>query len=159
MSRGVSKAYKDLVIRVGKFKAGLEVTFNGKSLGTDLSERWARKVENISKKVLQRGAIFLEEIANWEGDPLKPLRRVLERVVELAQLVEGFELELSEAEVRSISRELSWCKGKVQSLTRSYLVSDHPSLAAATNELTNEADKVIGRGARSASADFFRGWA
>jgi hypothetical protein len=47
------------------------------------------------------------------GDPRKPLMRVLERVVELAQLVKGFKLEPSEADLRSNSRELSGCKGKI----------------------------------------------
>ncbi len=112
---GISKANKDLVIRVGKFKAGLEVTFNNKSLCTNPSGRWARRVENVSEEMPQQGARFLEELANQEGDPLKLLRRMLEWVVELAQLVEGFKLEPSEADLRSISRELSGCKGKIQS--------------------------------------------
>jgi hypothetical protein len=107
-------------------------------------------VENISEEVLQQGVAFLEEIANsggrGGGDPLKPLMRVLEQVVELAQLVEGFKLEPSEADLRSNSRELSGCKGKIQSLTRSYLVSDDPSLTADAHELINEASEVIGRG-------------
>jgi hypothetical protein len=49
---------------------------------------------------LQWRAAFLEEVANQEGDPMKPLRKVLNRVVKLAQLVEGFELKPSEADLR-----------------------------------------------------------
>jgi hypothetical protein len=75
---GVSKAYKGMVIIVGKFKEGLEIIFNGERLSTDFSGRWARRVQNISGDVLQRGSTFLEEVANQEGDPLKPLRGVLE---------------------------------------------------------------------------------
>ncbi len=51
-------------------------------------------------------------------------------MVELAQLVEGYELEPSEVDLKSIGKELTECKGKVQMLTRSYLVSSDPSLAA-----------------------------
>ncbi len=60
--------------------------------------------------------------------------------------MEGYELELSEANLRSISKKLSGCRGKILSLTRSYLVSDDSSLAADTHELLNEADKVMNRG-------------
>ncbi len=49
---------------------------------------------------MQLRAAFLEEVASQEGDPLTPLRKVLNRVVKLAQLVEGFELESSEADLR-----------------------------------------------------------
>jgi hypothetical protein len=44
-------------------------------------------------------------VADKEEDPLKPLRAVLGRVGELAQLVEGFELEPSEADLRNISSD------------------------------------------------------
>ncbi len=75
---GGSKAYKGLAIRVRKFKEGLKVTFNGERLRSDFSGRWARRLQNISRDVLQWRAAFLEEVANQEGGPLKPLRGVLE---------------------------------------------------------------------------------
>jgi hypothetical protein len=50
----VSKVYKDLVIRVGKFKGGWRLLSMGESLGTNPSGRWARRVENISEEVLQQ---------------------------------------------------------------------------------------------------------
>ncbi len=59
--------------------------------------------------------------------------------------MEGYELELSEVDLRSISKELSGCKGKVQSLTRSYLVSDDPSLAADAHKLLSEVDEFTNR--------------
>jgi hypothetical protein len=60
--------------------------------------------------------------------------------------VEGYELEPSEVDLKIINKELSGCKGKVQSLTRSYLVSDDPSLAADAQWLLNEMDEVTNRG-------------
>jgi hypothetical protein len=42
-------------------------------------------------------------------------------VVELAQLVEGYELEPFEADLKSIRRELSGCRGRIQELTKSYV--------------------------------------
>jgi hypothetical protein len=62
------------------------------------------------------------------------------------QLVEVFELELCETDLRSISRELFSCKAKIQSLTRSFLESDDPALAADAHKLLWEADEVMSRG-------------
>jgi hypothetical protein len=47
-------------------------------------------VLDISEEVLQKGAIFLEEVTDKEKDPLKPLRGIQGQVVELSQLVEGY---------------------------------------------------------------------
>jgi hypothetical protein len=74
------------------------------------------------------------------------LREVLKRVVELAQLVEGYELELSRVNLKSIGKELTEFKGKVQMLTRSYLVSSDPSLVGDAHKLLNEVDEVTNRG-------------
>jgi hypothetical protein len=67
-------------------------------------------------------------------------------VVELAQLVKGYELEQSEFDLKSIGKELTECKGKVQMLTRSYLVSDKSSFAVDAHELLNKVDEVTNRG-------------
>ncbi len=102
--KGVSAAYKDLVSRVREFKVGLKIIINNENLFTSPQRRWGRRKENLNEEVLQQGAAFLEEVTDQEGDPLKPLRSVLNRVVELVQLVEGFELKPTEANLRSISR-------------------------------------------------------
>jgi hypothetical protein len=44
---------------------------------------------------------------------------VLEQEVELVRLVDGYELEPSEVDLKSISKELTECKGRVQRLTKS----------------------------------------
>ncbi len=48
--------------------------------------------------------------------------------------------------MKSISKEVSGCKGKVQSLTTSYLMSDDLSLAADAHKLLSEVNKVTNRG-------------
>ncbi len=45
---------------------------------------------DISEEVLQKGAIFLEEVTDKEKDPLKPLRGIQGQVVELSQLLEVY---------------------------------------------------------------------
>ncbi len=75
----------------------------------------------------------------------------MERVVELAQLVEGYELEPSEVDLKSISKELPGCKGKVQSFIRSYLVSDDPSLSVDTHELLTKVNEVTSFGSEAQS--------
>ncbi len=67
-------------------------------------------------------------------------------MVELAQLLEGYELELSEVDLKSISKELTECKGRIQSLTKSYLMSEDPSLATDAHELLSKVDGVTSRG-------------
>jgi hypothetical protein len=66
--------------------------------------------------------------------------------VELAQLVEGNEMEPSKTNLKIISKGLRECMAKVQSLTKSYLASEDTSLAADAHELLGEVDEVIGRG-------------
>ncbi len=62
------------------------------------------------------------------------------------QLVEGYELEPFKADLKSISRELSGRRRRIQELTKSYLISDEPTLVADAHELLNEADEVVSRG-------------
>jgi hypothetical protein len=69
--------------------------------------RREKKAIDTSDKALGRGAAVMEEAVTHEEDWLKPLRVVLERVVELAQLVEGYGLEPSEVDLKSISKVLS----------------------------------------------------
>jgi hypothetical protein len=90
--------------------------------------------------------MFLEEVADPEGDPLKPLRSVLYRVGELAQLVEGFELKPSKTELRGISKEMTSFKARVHSLAKTLITSDDPAVATVAHELLGEANKVMTRG-------------
>jgi hypothetical protein len=53
------------------------------------------------------------------------LKIALSRIVELAQLVEGFKLEPSEAKLSEISKELVSSKGKAQSMGR-YIMRMQP---------------------------------
>jgi hypothetical protein len=57
---------------------------------------------------------------------LEALRAALEKTAELAQLVEGFELEPSEVELREISRELHEEKGRAQVIPQPLLRSENP---------------------------------
>jgi hypothetical protein len=57
---------------------------------------------------------------------LEALRAALEKTAELAQLVEGFELEPSEVELREISRELHEEKGRAQVIPQLLLRSENP---------------------------------
>ncbi len=66
--------------------------------------------------------------------------------MELAQLLDGNEMEPSKTNLKIISKELRECMAKVQSLTKSYLASEDTSLAADAHELLGEVDEVIGRG-------------
>jgi hypothetical protein len=75
----------------------------------------------------------------------QPREDPFKRVVELAQLMEGFELEPSEADLKSTSKEFSGCKPKIQSLTRPILALDNPALAADAHEVW-KADEIMARG-------------
>ncbi len=50
-------------------------------------------------------------------------------------MVEGFELEHSEMELRDISKELAKFKFKIQSLARLLMASDNPAMAGEAHEL------------------------
>jgi hypothetical protein len=79
-------------------------------------------------------------MANLEGDPLK---NVINTIGELAQLVEGLELEPSKAELRSISKELTSYKTRVHSLAKTLIASDDAAVAAEAHELLGEASEVM----------------
>jgi hypothetical protein len=50
----VSEAYKELVIKMEKFKAVLEITFNNESISTDLEGKCTRKLMYFSEKILRQ---------------------------------------------------------------------------------------------------------
>jgi hypothetical protein len=77
------------------------------------------------------------------GDLLGPLNSSLDRAIVLAQLVESFELELFEVELRGINKELDNSKGKAQTLARPCMRSENPAIAGKVHELALEADEVV----------------
>ncbi len=79
---------------------------------------------------------------------MQPLRATLDRVGELAQLVEGFKLEPSETELRGLCKELARFKSRIQSLAKLPMASDNPALAGEAHELDGEANNIITRGQR-----------
>jgi hypothetical protein len=65
------------------------------------------------------------------------------------KLLEGLEFEPSETELRSIGKEQAGYKAKVHSLTRTFIASDDPAVAADAHGLLGEANKVMTRGQKS----------
>jgi hypothetical protein len=60
---------------------------------------------------------------------LEPLRAAPDRVAELAQLVQGIQLEPLETELKEIGRYLAGCKTRAQALAQSLVKSDALTLA------------------------------
>jgi hypothetical protein len=58
---GISEVYKELLIKVEKFEAGMQITCDNKSISTDPEGKWMRKLTYLSKVALQQGVVFLEE--------------------------------------------------------------------------------------------------
>jgi hypothetical protein len=99
--------------------------------------------------MLSQVALLLEEGGEGHrGDPLWSLQAALNRVVELAHLVEEFELEPSEVELKDNGRELTGFKAKIQSLAQSLMTLDNPAIAREAHELAREVNEVISRGQR-----------
>jgi hypothetical protein len=105
---GVCKAHKKLSFSLERFKASLDCMTGGSIVRTSLWGMWEKKAEKVCRKIMDLADDFLDEsgLGRQKEDRLEPLRTSLEITVELAQLVEGFELEPYEAELREISREL-----------------------------------------------------
>jgi hypothetical protein len=78
--------------------------------------------------------------------PLSPLRKAVEKALELAQAVKRLGPELSEADLRDLARELTGVRGKVQSLGRVLILNQDPSLAAEAHELIMEGEEAICKG-------------
>jgi hypothetical protein len=75
-----------------------------------------------------------------EGDLQGLLRAALDRVAELAQLVEGFEWEPSEAELKEIGREPAGSKDRVLTLAQALVKSNDPAVAREAHEVAREAN-------------------
>ncbi len=97
---------------------------------------WVNKVESIYQDILDQAEQFMKqfEAGQLEGR-LGPLKAALNRTVQLAQLIEGFELEPSEAELRGVSRELVNSKAKMQAIACPLMRSESKA-----NELVQEAE-------------------
>jgi hypothetical protein len=81
--------------------------------------------------------------AEHQVDPVVPLRRAVEGVAELMQGVEKLEAEPSESNLRDLAWELAEVKGSIQSLGRSLMLSQDPTIAGSAHELLVEAGEVI----------------
>lgn len=81
---GVTKTHRELSTKVGRFVEDLEVITDGKKYDTNIVRNWKGRVIDFSCKALGRGAAIMEVAAAHEEDLLKPLREVVDRVVDLA---------------------------------------------------------------------------
>jgi hypothetical protein len=108
LARGGFKAHKKLSFSLERFKVSLDCMTRGRIVSTSISWMWKKRAEKVRRKIMDLPDDFLDELGlgRQKEDRLEPLRTSLERTAELAQLVEGFELEPYEAELREISREL-----------------------------------------------------
>jgi hypothetical protein len=65
-----------------------------------------------------------------------------QKTAELAQLIEGIELDPYEAELRGIRKELTNSKAKAQILAHPLMRSDNPAITNKADKLAQEADEV-----------------
>jgi hypothetical protein len=91
---------------------------------------------------MKRTAAYLEEAAKQAQEPPRPLRKAVERAMELVQAVEGLMLEPSKAGLTSLGQELIKIRGKGQVL----ILNQGPSLAAEAHELITKVEEVISKG-------------
>jgi hypothetical protein len=70
-----------------------------------------------------------------EGRPARPIEGGPELNRELAQLVEGFELEPTEVELREISKELASSKSKVQAIAQPLMRSENLTSASKAHKI------------------------
>jgi hypothetical protein len=65
------------------------------------------------------------------------------RIVELTQLVEGFEMEPSKAKLQEISRELQRERSKAQKMAELLLGSEDPFMVEKTFEMMGEIEEAL----------------
>jgi hypothetical protein len=95
----VIEALRELVISLENFKSYLVSPIEATVTSTSLQRMWENKAECFCRGMLNQAEKLMEEsgMERHHKDQLDPLMTTLERIVELAQLVEGFELEPFEA--------------------------------------------------------------
>jgi hypothetical protein len=95
----VVESHRELSISLEKFKTNLLECMAGKTSTSGLRGDWVNRAECSCRNLLDQGEQFTEESGiSQRGDLLGPLNASLDRVIVLAQLVEGFEMEPFEVE-------------------------------------------------------------
>jgi hypothetical protein len=140
----VAEAYRELIISLDKFKVGLLDTTDRNTPTFGLRGVWANRVDCICQNVLSQAVKFMEEMeARKRGDLLGLLKMALYSVVELAQLVEGFELEPLETDLKGIGRELASSRARVQTLTQPLMRSNNQTMAREAHEMAGGLMKLL----------------
>jgi light-regulated signal transduction histidine kinase (bacteriophytochrome) len=95
----------------------------GECLGASLQKIWVKKVERICQVALNLADKFLEEFGfeHQQEEKMESLQATVSKIAELAQLVEGLEMEINEAEVQEIARELQSEKSRTQKIVQPLL--------------------------------------
>jgi hypothetical protein len=104
----VIEAHRELTVRLEKFKDDLLDLADWSLIDSILRGAWKNKAEHICRGVMDQDQEFMEEysIGSQQEGQLDPLTAALGRTTELAQLVEGYELEPFEVELEEIIKEL-----------------------------------------------------
>jgi hypothetical protein len=70
-SVGIAEVYRELVLTLEKFRAGLQATIAGKTIISDPYGTWTGQAHYICRDILSQAALLLEEGgAGHRGNPL-----------------------------------------------------------------------------------------
>ncbi len=108
---------------------------------TDVGKRAVKACQgalNLADKFLEDS-----EFEQQQGERLEPLQAAVSRMFDLAQLVEGFEVEPCKAELQEISRELQGEKSKVQEIAQLLFCSKDPLIAEKAFKVMQEIEEAL----------------
>ncbi len=142
------EGHKELVIGLNRFKASLEGTVGDSVSSISLQRMYVDKTERLCHGAITEAEKFMDETGL--GRLLDPLKVVLERMSELVQLMEGFELEPSKAEIMEISQAICNERKKAQKIAQPLLRSEN-SMVANKTFMTMQREPLLRAGRGSAS--------
>jgi hypothetical protein len=127
---GITRGYKALKDQLDVYLAGLESNKDEEKVSSDPMGTWHKAAVELTKEIMDKVSPYMKTVIDEKDDPLAPLRRVMEEVVNLSEAVAKSEDKLDEERLRFLGRGLSGAKGNLMSLGRALMLSQDPSLAA-----------------------------
>jgi hypothetical protein len=80
----ITQVHENLATKLRRFNKGLEAIIDGERLSSDPLGTWHRKAAGLNNEGMKRVVPFVEEAVKQVQDPMSPLRKAVERAMELA---------------------------------------------------------------------------
>ncbi len=123
---GIARECEALRNQLNAYLKALEADKDGEMVSSDPTGTWYRAAMALTKEIMDKVGPYVRTVADQKEGSLGPLRRIVEKVVDMNEAATRAVDEPEEAGLRALGQKMSRIKGDLLSLGRALMLSQAP---------------------------------